>query len=863
MKRIHLFTFLLTALGGHLCLQGQNLILGSSDVIGYSGANPNQDFLLEAAENRFYRLSGSNNNNPAHPLLNDMQDSGRTIFFIQYNELGEALNSNHIEGTSYPTRAFAFEGGLQMLASAYNDIDADGQVLPVNDADYLEFLASYDPGGNLKYLRNIWNLPNSVYPSSDAALDPVNGSIYVYGTSSENFLEAEGFGPVGEKWAGAFLYLLKFNRELEPEWVYTAGFNTDTIAGYFPAGDLRLTPGKNGNLVLTGTYYSNGSKPQFESDMLPHVDNGQGVFAVGLNEGGIQTWIRSGENQNWEYEARIEKGFALSGGDFLLTGATSSGYFRLGEAEFLFDGGQGSQNQFVFRIGPDGAVRWKKPLAAMGKSASKKKGAPSEVFSQDIYADAMLWNEDVLYMAGTYQSPSFVVAEKPLPVTYEEQFYIASIDPEDGREYWGYGFSSDFVQLHGFDVDRTGHVHIMGSSSGQQEYNGNLQVTGPAARLIFHLGIDYRGRLLWYNNAFLQNQNFQVRGSDLEVLPNGATFAALQVSATENLDIGEQSLLADFPYTNWLVGLKSTMKLSGEVKDESGLPVFPGYVRAYRSAPSRAFPVIDSVPLSEAGAYHFEDLYPGRYTLQVVPNRDAYPDLPPYYLGDRPTWTGAQFSDYGPTFSSAALHISVPSVPELTPEDGQGKISGNVGYEGSLKSTLGRPVKKASVMLLKKGKKSTNASGDVVGYFETDDLGNYVFENVPDGDYILIVDITGLPMVQVYEVFIEGNMIKDGLDYEVGTDGIDKSASVDVESIKEESLLVFPNPGDGRILIKAEAMGEYEVRVYGSDGRLVPVRVLAEGSGQKTLDISQEDQGLYLIVLDHAEHSVSVKYIKK
>lgn len=851
------------ALTNHQSVHGQNLVLGNSDVIGYPASNPNHTFLLEADRDHFYRLSSSNNNNPIHPYLKDIQDSMGLIFFIKYDEFGKPLVSNHIKGTSDPTIAFSFDGGLQLLGSAYNDVDANGQVISLKDADNLEFLVSYDPDCSLKLLRNIWNLPRSVYPNSNAAQNPRDGSIYLYGTSSEDILDVDGFGPVGEKWEGDFIYLLKFNQELKVEWAYTAGYNTDTITGYFPSGDLRVTPGVNGNLVLTGTYYSNGSKPQFGSDALPSVDNGQGVFAVGVNSGGEQTWSRAGENQNWEYNARIEKGFSLSNGDFLLTGTTSSGYFKLGEAEFMFDGGQGFQNQFVFRIGPDGSVRWLKPLPAMGKSATKKKSTQSEELNQDIYADAILWNEDVLYMAGTYQNTSFVVADKPLPVVYKEQFFIASINPEDGRENWGYGFSSDFIQLHGFDVDRTGHVSIMGSSSEKQDYNGNIQLTGPAARLIFHMGLDYRGRLLWYNNAFLQNQNFQVHGSDLEVLPNGATFASIQVSAAENLDIGDQSLLADFPYTNWLVGLKATMKLSGEVKDESGSPIYPGIVMAYRSAPSRAYPVIDSVQLNDAGVYHFEKLYPGNYTLKVVPNRDMYPDLAPYYLGNQAIWTSAQFNDFGPTFNSMLLQFSIPAVPELTPEDGSGSISGNVSFEGNLKSTMGRPVKKASVMLLKKGKKSTSASGDVLAYFETDDLGNYLFENIPNGDYILIVDITGLPMLQVYEVTIEANKIISGLDYEVGTDGIDMSGYVGVEALENEGLLLYPNPGDGKILMNSTSPGEYEVRVYATDGRLVIAPLPVKMPGQVTLDLTKEDQGLYLIVLDGPDESVTVKYIKK
>lgn len=862
MKKVFLSvcTILMVA---SLAGQNQNLVVGSSDVIGFPVSSPGQSYLLEGDRDLFYSISGSYNSIPVHPLLNGLLDSTGSIYFIQYNKLGEALKSNHIKGTSNPVRAFSFEGGLQLLGGAYYDIDANGQALPINEADYMEFIASYDKDCQLYALKNIWNLPRSVYPNSDAALDARDGSIYIYGSTNQMILDVDGFGPIGENWNGSFLYVLKYNRNLDFMWAYTAGFETDTIAGYFPASDLRVIPGINGNVLVCGTYYSNGIKPLFGSETLPYVDNGQGVFAVELNSSGKQSWVRSGENHNWEYYSRIEKGFSLSNGEYILSGATSTGYFRLGEAEFIFEGDVDVQNQFVFRMGPGGSVKWSLPLASMGRSGSKKKAAGAEDFNAEIYSDALLWNEDVLYVTGTYQSPSFIIAEKPLPVTFKEQFFIASIDPEDGRELWGYGFSSDLIQLHGFDVDRTGNVSIMGVSSDQQEFNGGSQVTGPASRLIFHLGLDYRGRLLWYNNAFLQNQNSQIRGSDLVVLPNGEIFSSVQVSAPEILDIGEQTLIADFPYTNWLVGLKARMDLSGQVLDESGLPVFPGYVKAYRSAPSRAYPVVDSVPINDAGIYSFKHLYPGHYTLQVFPDRIKYPNLAPSYIGDQVVWTDAQFNDFGPDFSSSALDINVAAVPVLTAEDGKGSISGQVSYEGNLKSTLGRPVKKASVMLLKKSKKSTQASGDLLGYFETDDLGNYVFENVPDGDYILIVDITGLPMVQVYEVTIQGEQIKAGLDYEVGTDGIVIPGGVDVETKTADEFLLFPNPGDGRIQMDFKNPGDYVVRVFGTDGRLVSSMDYPASSGQCWMDISKENQGIYLIVIQGPETSATVRYFKK
>ncbi|MCK5135081.1 MAG: T9SS type A sorting domain-containing protein [Bacteroidales bacterium] len=870
MKRIILLLCAI-AIAGTLTGQGQHLVVGNSDYIGYPTNMPNHAFLLEGGPDHFYWISGGSNISLSHPMLGDVSVDYKNLFFIQYNEQGEPLTSGYIRGVSDAQKAFSFDGGLQILAGGGNDIDASGQIIPINEADYLEFLASYDRNCNLQYLQNIWNLPSSVYPNSNAAMDQRDGSIYVYGSTSYNSLDVDGFGSIGAGWPGDFFYVMKYNQDLQIKWVYTAGFNADTETAYFESSDLRVFTGRDGNVVITGTYYSDGVRPVFGSDILPYVDNGEGVFVVNLDTDGNQTWILDGTNQAVEYNSRIDNGFAMSNGDFLFSGSTSTGYFRLGEAEFIFDDGFGYQNQFVFRISPDGAHRWLKLLSARGiafqqgkgtSGITQLKGSGSEEFKDFISHDAFLWKEDVLYMVGSYQSEVFTIAGKVLPTTYSEQFFVASIDPDDGSELWGYGFSSDNIELHGLDVDRTGNLSIMGTSSEKQDYNGLVQVTEPGTRTIFHLGLDHKGRLLWYNNAHLQNLNNNVYGSDIEVLKNGEIFASLMVTESEALDFGSQSLIADFSYSSWLVGLKATMKLSGEVKDALGNPIFPGYVRAYKTTPSRAYPVIDSVVLNDAGHYIFDELYPGEYTLQVVPDTTQNPDAIPTYLGNQIVWMDAQFNNFGPADLASDLHISVPMVPKLTTDDGSGTVSGNVSYENGLKSTQGRPVKKASVMLLKKTKKSTNA-GDIVAYFETDDLGNYIFENVPDDDYILIVDIPGLPMIQTYDVTILGEQIVSGLDYYVGGEGINTSGGVGVKSIEMDLFIMFPNPGDGQIFMEFPSKGDYLVRVYGTDGRMVVSSRYESATGLRKLDISGQEQGIYLIRVDGPDGTSVLKYILK
>ena len=89
------------------------------------------------------------------------------------------------------------------------------------------------------------------------------------------------------------------------------------------------------------------------------------------------------------------------------------------------------------------------------------------------------------------------------------------------------------------------------------------------------------------------------------------------------------------------------------------------------------------------------------------------------------------------------VDITLSELAKLTPEDGSGGVAGNLSYEeeeGALKGTMARPVKRTSVILKKKANVKSAMDDSIVAYVMTDDLGNYYFTNVPDGEYDLIVD---------------------------------------------------------------------------------------------------------------------------
>jgi hypothetical protein len=867
----NLFTFLL-AVAMVSAASGQHLVTGKTDVIGMNGW-PTSPLLIESEPGSFYWISGSNLSTVDHPLLGEVYNDFRNIFFIKYDEDGNPTYANFIRGSYNANEAFSYQGGITVVGTAYADVEANGNIVPIGNANILEFIAKYNDRCQFEKIISIWDLPASQYPYSQAKMDKRDGSIYVAGTFYAP-LQVAGSELIGKEW-GDYLYVLKFSRDLELLGIYTTGFDTSTgQSGFY--SNIAITPDAAGNLLVTG-YYGGDRRPVMGGgDTLNLHADGYGLFALKLDKNLKKVWVQQGTMKGYGYGTQIYKGIALQNGDLVLAGITTTGYFQLGDAEIIFENGMDYTNHFILRMTPDGKFLWTRPLQAMDiYYGEKKKGAPaggpeakdvqSDQFSEEIYWDAVQWNEQVLYVTGRFMSDSFQVAGRILPRKFGSGVFVAALDLKTGEEHWGYALSSNFTYLNGFDVDAGGNVSLMGRTAEVQDFEVLGEVTVPGTDLVFHLGLDFNGVPLWVNNAHLQGLGYQFYGADLEVLRNGKVFSSMYKSSIDALSIGGALLTSPSTYSAWLIALDVDNALGGKVSDKSGAPVYPGVVKAFKSARSGVYPAVDSVMLNEAGDYLFEGLYPGNYTFRVLPDFNQYPDGWPTYLGDAVAWSDARFLDVKTDTKATFMDISLTEIEKLVQGDGSGKMMGNVSYADEVvtKGTMGRPVTRTSVILIKKATSKSTQEDDVVAYVETDDLGNYVFENVPDGDYILIVDIPGLPMIQTYEVTIQGNKIVSGLDFTVGNEGINTSGSVDVESLPMDHLMVFPNPGNGLIYIDFPEPGDYRVGVYGSDGKLVDSGEYLSAAGLVLLDISAQDKGIYVIRIVANDHPSAFKYLKE
>ncbi len=662
---------------------GQNpeLVTTNSDVIGLSDY-PTSPLLIEAGPESFFWLGGSYQGSIVnHPLLSDKLSSDfSNIYFIKYDKDGNHLASAAIIGTNYMPKAFSLEGGLTLMGVAYEDVLANGNIIPIRAASKLEYIAKYNDLCQFERIVPVWDLDPFQYPNSIAMMDELTGNLYMAGISNQPY-NLLGHGILGKD-LGDYFYVLKYDRNLALTGVFTAGFNAlDTLSGYYK--DLRIIPAGERGVIICGNWQGDRS-PVIGGEILSKMPNGQGVFALKLDGAFRKEWVLEGSFQGADYESfsGVSEGKTLSNGDIVMLGATSTGHFSLGELKLDYPNGAGSTNMFAFRMTPEGKVQWASPLENKDEAFKGKKGTNSEEFTSSMKWDGTFWKEEVLYLAGKFTGDQFLVAGKQMMNSLGMGAFVAALDLRSGEEMWGYSLSSTMMDLHGFDADGSGNVSLMGRTGSKQDFEGIATTPMDVSALTFHLGLNNTGEALWLNNAYTADFGANFYGCDLEVLKNGEVFSTLYKTVPDPLLIGGASVTSKDVYSTMLLALNADNMLGGKITDKYGNILYPGVVKAYKITNSGAYPLVQTVDIDETGTYAFTGLPPGNYTLRAIPDYDAYPDGMPTYAGGGIIWSATQTNDYdvAPDTRATFLDISLSHLDPLTESDGSGQMSGLIYY---------------------------------------------------------------------------------------------------------------------------------------------------------------------------------------
>jgi hypothetical protein len=77
------------------------------------------------------------------------------------------------------------------------------------------------------------------------------------------------------------------------------------------------------------------------------------------------------------------------------------------------------------------------------------------------------------------------------------------------------------------------------------------------------------------------------------------------------------------------------------------------------------------------------------------------------------------------------------------------------------------------------------------------------------------------------------------------------------------SFSVFPNPGTGLLHIDFPDADDYQVRIYNVLGALVDSKEFLQTIGLVNMDVSNLQDGMYLIEIESGMGRETIKYMKK
>ena len=151
---------------------------------------------------------------------------------------------------------------------------------------------------------------------------------------------------------------------------------------------------------------------------------------------------------------------------------------------------------------------------------------------------------------------------------------------------------------------------------------------------------------------------------------------------------------------------------------------------------------------------------------------------------------------------------------------------------------------------------------DITAVVQTNDNGDYTFDNLPDGSYEMMIDIPGLEMNRTYSVPIVGNQMHSGLDFIVDVEsGIDIIWGVGINNKAVSPVKLYPNPGKGEIYIENSDESELFITIYSVDAKMVMATRIKQNSSSKYLDISHLESGIYFIKVESGTRNSVLKYI--
>lgn len=252
----------------------------------------------------------------------------------------------------------------------------------------------------------------------------------------------------------------------------------------------------------------------------------------------------------------------------------------------------------------------------------------------------------------------------------------------------------------------------------------------------------------------------------------------------------------------------------------------------------------DTAFVTESGAYAFYAVLQGTYILKadLKPTSSLYEEFLPTYSGNTLLWENSVPVEVNQPVGGA--DIMLVAKPVLTA--GSGNIRGAVQWDDGMKNGLNAGINGVTVYLF-------STQNVLIQAAYTDNDGTFAFSGIPDGDYVLRPEITGLPVTPYALTIGENSVTVQGIVFTVGENGIQYG----IEELLPEGVsgigLPSPNPvhGEAAITIETTRSLTIEIRIADCSGRIVALRTanLDTGYNRLTITAGELSRGMYTLLL--------------
>lgn len=284
------------------------------------------------------------------------------------------------------------------------------------------------------------------------------------------------------------------------------------------------------------------------------------------------------------------------------------------------------------------------------------------------------------------------------------------------------------------------------------------------------------------------------------------------------------------------------LTFQGTVTDPTNIPLTDGEVMLYEyGINNTSNPLVNTVSIGPGGSYAFPPVPNGQYIIRAVPDTIVYPTLASTYHTSTHYWV---YADVLGAVCDSTLVADIVAVDQVNLA-GTGYIEGYLGDLG-LRSSFGDPWVNQEVVL------ETWPGRQHVRTVRSNASGIYSFSDLPIGNYRIVVDRPGSPMIGYYTVNVLPNGSYTGMDYAGDANGIYPYSSNSIDEIAGVAINLIPNPlQSGTVLtLTGIAEGEHTVSIMDIQGRVMNISKIDVRGDVHAMTMPIFARGTYLLRVD-------------